>query len=228
MPAPRARRRLQPFAEPAGPEHDVSVVGVIGLGYVGLPLVVEFGKLGRTIGFDIVEDKVARCRAASTRRARSADADMAPAVHADLHQRSGAARRSRLHPRRRADAGRRRAHPRLRPAHRRQPQRRPHLKPGAIVVYESTVYPGRDRGGLHPGARARLGPDVEAATSSSATAPSASTRATREHTLTNDRQGRLRRHARDARQGGASSTSAIVEPGRPPLLEHQGRRGRAR
>jgi hypothetical protein len=26
----------------------------------------------------------------------------------------------------------------------------PHLKPGAVVVYESTVYPGRDRGDLHP------------------------------------------------------------------------------
>jgi UDP-N-acetyl-D-mannosaminuronate dehydrogenase len=34
----------------------VAVVAVIGLGYVGLPLIVEFGKLGRTIGFDIVAD----------------------------------------------------------------------------------------------------------------------------------------------------------------------------
>jgi UDP-N-acetyl-D-mannosaminuronate dehydrogenase len=38
-------------------------VAVIGLGYVGLPLVVEFGKHTRTIGFDIIEDKVAKCRA---------------------------------------------------------------------------------------------------------------------------------------------------------------------
>ncbi len=35
-------------------------VAVIGLGYVGLPLVVEFGKRTRTIGFDIVEDKVGK------------------------------------------------------------------------------------------------------------------------------------------------------------------------
>ena len=31
----------------------MSTVAVVGLGYVGLPLVVEFGKLGRAIGFDI-------------------------------------------------------------------------------------------------------------------------------------------------------------------------------
>ena len=53
------------------------------------------------------------------------------------------------------------------------------LKRGAIVVFESTVYPGRHRGGLRSGPREALGPAVEAATSSSATRPSASTRATR-------------------------------------------------
>ena len=39
------------------------MIAVVGLGYVGLPLVVEFGKHGRTIGFDIAVDKVAKCRA---------------------------------------------------------------------------------------------------------------------------------------------------------------------
>jgi len=37
---------------------DTSVVGVVGLGYVGLPLAVEFGKKRRTIGFDVSEAKV--------------------------------------------------------------------------------------------------------------------------------------------------------------------------
>jgi hypothetical protein len=35
---------------------------VIGLGYVGLPLVVEFGKHMRTIGFDIAKNKVEACQ----------------------------------------------------------------------------------------------------------------------------------------------------------------------
>src|SRR3954470_3414433 len=37
----------------------MATVGIVGLGYVGLPLAVEFGKKHRTIGFDISEEKVA-------------------------------------------------------------------------------------------------------------------------------------------------------------------------
>jgi hypothetical protein len=40
----------------------MTTIAVIGLGYVGLPLVVEFGKLGRTIGFDISVEKVQACQ----------------------------------------------------------------------------------------------------------------------------------------------------------------------
>ena len=36
----------------------MGVVAVVGLGYVGLPLAVEFGKHGRTIGFDLSTEKV--------------------------------------------------------------------------------------------------------------------------------------------------------------------------
>ena len=42
---------------PAGP-----TVAVVGLGYVGLPLAVEFGRRFRTIGFDVSESKVAAYR----------------------------------------------------------------------------------------------------------------------------------------------------------------------
>jgi len=31
----------------------MTIVAVVGLGYVGLPLAVEFGKRSRTIGFDL-------------------------------------------------------------------------------------------------------------------------------------------------------------------------------
>jgi UDP-N-acetyl-D-galactosamine dehydrogenase len=37
----------------------MKIVAVVGLGYVGLPLAVEFGKKFRTIGFDLSEKKVA-------------------------------------------------------------------------------------------------------------------------------------------------------------------------
>ena len=41
------------------PEKDATVVCVVGLGYVGLPLAVEFGKQYETIGYDLSEAKVA-------------------------------------------------------------------------------------------------------------------------------------------------------------------------
>ncbi|MDR0234218.1 MAG: nucleotide sugar dehydrogenase, partial [Zoogloeaceae bacterium] len=36
-----------------------TIIGVVGLGYVGLPLAVEFGRRYRTIGFDLSEAKIA-------------------------------------------------------------------------------------------------------------------------------------------------------------------------
>ena len=36
----------------------MTTVAVVGLGYVGLPLAIEFGKIYRTIGFDLSQDKV--------------------------------------------------------------------------------------------------------------------------------------------------------------------------
>jgi UDP-N-acetyl-D-glucosamine/UDP-N-acetyl-D-galactosamine dehydrogenase len=41
---------------------DDTVICVVGLGYVGLPLVVEFGKQRRVIGFDIREEAVQELR----------------------------------------------------------------------------------------------------------------------------------------------------------------------
>jgi UDP-N-acetyl-D-galactosamine dehydrogenase len=37
-------------------------LGIIGLGYVGLPLAVEFGKEFPTLGFDIKEERIAELR----------------------------------------------------------------------------------------------------------------------------------------------------------------------
>ena len=39
-------------------ENKTATIGIVGLGYVGLPLAVEFGKKYRTIGFDLSEAKV--------------------------------------------------------------------------------------------------------------------------------------------------------------------------
>jgi UDP-N-acetyl-D-galactosamine dehydrogenase len=120
----------------------MTTVAVVGLGYVGLPLVVEFGKSVRTIGFDIDAAKVARCQEGSDPSREISDEDMRAARHAEYGADSAclnaadfilvavptpvdAARIPDLGPLRSASRliGR-------------------HMKPGAVVVYESTVYPG--------------------------------------------------------------------------------------
>jgi UDP-N-acetyl-D-galactosamine dehydrogenase len=120
----------------------MSVVAVIGLGYVGLPLVVEFGKHTRTIGFDIVEDKVAKCRAGTDPSREIPDADMALAVHAEYTSDPALLREADFiliavpTP---VDE----AHiPDFGPLIGASRSVGPHLKTGATVIYESTVYPG--------------------------------------------------------------------------------------
>lgn len=120
----------------------MTTVAVIGLGYVGLPLVVEFGKKMRTIGFDIVESKVARCRAGSDPSKEIPDAEMALARHAEYTSDPAALRE--------ADFILVAVPTPVDEAHR--PDFGPlvgasraigaNLKKGAVVVYESTVYPG--------------------------------------------------------------------------------------
>src|SRR4051794_20382949 len=58
-------------------------VGVIGLGYVGLPLAVEFARAGFDVtGFDVDAAKTARINAGCSYIPDVAAADVAAAVHA--------------------------------------------------------------------------------------------------------------------------------------------------
>ena len=120
----------------------MQTVAVIGLGYVGLPLVVEFGKHTRTIGFDIIEDKVAKCRAGTDPSREIPDADMALAIHAEYTSDPSSLREADFiliavpTP---VDA----AHiPDFNPLVGASKSVGPYLKRGATVIYESTVYPG--------------------------------------------------------------------------------------
>ena len=120
----------------------MSVVAVIGLGYVGLPLVVEFGKTGRTIGFDISTSKVAQCIAGKDPSRELEDEVLAQAIHAEYT----------ADPKMLAEADIivvavptpvDNAHiPDFRPLIGASTSVGRHMKAGAIVVYESTVYPG--------------------------------------------------------------------------------------
>jgi UDP-N-acetyl-D-galactosamine dehydrogenase len=118
------------------------VIAVVGLGYVGLPLVVEFGRLERTIGFDIDAAKVARCRAGND-PSREIDGPRMRAADQAIYTSDAAALRE-------ADFVLVAVPTPVDDAH--VPDFAPlldasrsigaNLKPGAVVVYESTVYPG--------------------------------------------------------------------------------------
>ena len=120
----------------------MTIVAVVGLGYVGLPLVVEFGKLGRTIGFDIAVDKVAKCRAGTDPSREIPDADMQSAVYAEYTSDAADLRQADVvivavpTPVDNAKI------PDFGPLIGASRAIGPHLKAGAVVVYESTVYPG--------------------------------------------------------------------------------------
>jgi UDP-N-acetyl-D-galactosamine dehydrogenase len=120
----------------------MSVVAVIGLGYVGLPLVVEFGKHFRTIGFDIAESKVESCLKGVDPSRELTDDEMRASPHAVYT----------ADPTLLAEADIivvavptpvDNAHiPDFRPLIGSSTSVGRHMKKGAIVVYESTVYPG--------------------------------------------------------------------------------------
>ncbi|MDE2367620.1 MAG: nucleotide sugar dehydrogenase [Burkholderiales bacterium] len=120
----------------------METIAVIGLGYVGLPLVVEFGKQMRTIGFDIATAKVQACRSGTDPSRELSDAEVAAATHAvytDDAKMLGEADAIIVAVPTPVDD----AHiPDFRPLVGASAAAGRHLKKGAIVVYESTVYPG--------------------------------------------------------------------------------------
>ncbi|WP_341887626.1 nucleotide sugar dehydrogenase [Variovorax sp. YR752] len=120
----------------------MTVVAVVGLGYVGLPLVIEFGKQLRTVGFDIATHKVAECRAGRDPSRELTDEQMAASPYAEYT----------ADPARLAEADIiivavptpvDEAHiPDFGPLVGASTSVGRHMRRGAIVVYESTVYPG--------------------------------------------------------------------------------------
>ncbi len=120
----------------------MQTVAVIGLGYVGLPLVVEFGKQMRTIGFDIATSKVQACQRGTDPSRELEDAQLAAAKHAiytDDPQLLAEADMIIVAVPTPVDD----AHiPDFRPLVGASTSVGRHLKKGATVVYESTVYPG--------------------------------------------------------------------------------------
>ena len=120
----------------------MSIVAVVGLGYVGLPLAVEFGKKRKTIGFDMSSAKVENYRRFIDPTGEMSSADLRAADQLTVTTDAAALAE--------ADFIIVAVPTPVDSAH--QPDFGPlvsasesvgkNLKRGAIVVYESTVYPG--------------------------------------------------------------------------------------
>ena len=120
----------------------IETVAVVGLGYVGLPLAVEFGKCMPTVGFDLSETKVAAYRRHEDPTGEVTREELAAAVHLDATTDPAALARAdhvvvavptpvdEAH------------HPDFSPLESASRTVGRHLKRGATVIYESTVYPG--------------------------------------------------------------------------------------
>ena len=120
----------------------MSVVAVVGLGYVGLPLAVEFGKKRKTIGFDLSKAKIESYRRFVDPTGEVSGDDLRAAANLTVSTDPAALAQ--------ADYVIVAVPTPVDSAH--QPDFSPlagasesvgrNLKRGAIVVYESTVYPG--------------------------------------------------------------------------------------
>ena len=135
----------QPWTAPepfVAPPLGTVQVGVVGLGYVGLPLAVEFGKRYATLGFDIRAERVEALRGGHDATLEVDAAELAEAARlrfsADVADLGGCNVYIVTVPTPIDDARR----PDLTPLMRASEMLSRVLKRGDVVIYESTVYPG--------------------------------------------------------------------------------------
>jgi UDP-N-acetyl-D-galactosamine dehydrogenase len=114
---------------------------VLGLGYVGLPLAVAFGAVHDTLGYDLDAGRIAELRRGEDRTLEVEPEELAASGLRFSHDEADLADRNvfivtvptPIDSARRPDLGAISAASRMIGRH---------LKPGAVVIYESTVYPG--------------------------------------------------------------------------------------
>jgi len=117
------------------------IVSVVGLGYVGLPVAVEFARKFQTVGFDLNPNRIAGLRAGNDKNGEVTNEDLKQAnltLTSDLNELRAANFHIVAVPTPIDEAKR----PDLTPIHLASDLVGQILKPGDIVVFESTVYPG--------------------------------------------------------------------------------------
>ena len=117
-------------------------IGVIGLGYVGLPLAVEFGRKYPTVGFDVKESRVAELEGGTDSTLEATDEELASADKLSYTSDANDLAECNFYvvtvPTPIGEGNR----PLLTPLRNASETISKFLKIGDVVVYESTVYPG--------------------------------------------------------------------------------------
>jgi UDP-N-acetyl-D-galactosamine dehydrogenase len=124
------------------PDIESARIAIIGLGYVGLPLAVEFGKQFDTVGFDIVPARVAELSAGHDHTGETDATELAAATRLRMTTDAAALGDRNVYivtvPTPVDEANR----PDLTPLEKASATIGASLKRGDVVIYESTVYPG--------------------------------------------------------------------------------------
>src|SRR6202140_900265 len=117
-------------------------VGIVGLGYVGLPLAVEFGKHFETLGFDVNPERIRELRAGRDSTREASPKELRSASRLSFTTELDRLRRCQVFivtvPTPIDDY----KQPDLGPLMRASESVGAVLRRGAVVIYESTVYPG--------------------------------------------------------------------------------------
>lgn len=121
---------------------DNKTLAIIGLGYVGLPLAVEFGKCRPVIGFDIQPTRIRELQGGSDHTLECSSAELAEALHLRYSADRADLRKAQVFivtvPTPVDKANR----PDMAPLVKASETVGQALKAGDVVIYESTVYPG--------------------------------------------------------------------------------------
>jgi UDP-N-acetyl-D-galactosamine dehydrogenase len=120
----------------------IDKIAVIGLGYVGLPLAVEFAKTRPVVGFDIKADRIAALQAGQDTTLEVSADELAAAQHLQLSSTVADLADCRIMIVTVPTPIDRHKRPDLTALIRASETVGQALRPGNIVIYESTVYPG--------------------------------------------------------------------------------------
>jgi UDP-N-acetyl-D-galactosamine dehydrogenase len=117
-------------------------IGVIGLGYVGLPLAVEFGKKIKTVGFDINKERIAELIAGKDRTLEVEEQDLKSATEIKFSYNLDDLSECNTFIVTVPTPVDKYNKPDLTPLYKASETVGKVLKKGDVVIYESTVYPG--------------------------------------------------------------------------------------